>query len=295
MKKYIIFAAIVTAVILSASAQHIDPVLMTINKKEVRQSEFEYMYNKNKLQQIEPQNFDEYVDMFVVFKLKVADAEAAGIDTTATFRNEYNSYCAELARAYTNPDTNPDYINLTKEYHDGILLFEISNRNVWERAYIDKSGLEKFSVLTEKTTDGLPPRFKGYLISAVSDSVAASVERFLSANNVDTDTLAPALRRQFGDDIKVELTVAAKGDNPAIDYMVFGAARPANQKKWKAWTIYRGKMIDTPEDVADMRGQIILYYQQELEKQWVNELRTKYEVNINREILNDFSSKHTTH
>ncbi len=295
MKKYIIFAAIATAVILSASAQHIDPVLMTINKKEVRQSEFEYMYNKNKLQQIEPQNFDEYVDMFVVFKLKVADAEAAGIDTTATFRNEYNSYCAELARAYTNPDTNPDYINLTKEYHDGILLFEISNRNVWERAYIDKSGLEKFFRSNIENYRWDSPRFKGYLISAASDSVAASVERFLSANNVDTDTLAPALRRQFGDDIKVELTVAAKGDNPAIDYMVFGAARPANQKRWKAWTIHSGKMIDTPEDVADMRGQIILDYQQELEKQWVNELRTKYEVNINREILNDFSSKHTNH
>ena len=62
---------------------------MRINGKDVTRSEFEYIYNKNNsLTELESKTLNEYVDLFVNFKLKVAAAEAAGIDTTATFRNE---------------------------------------------------------------------------------------------------------------------------------------------------------------------------------------------------------------
>lgn len=144
MKRFLILAAVMTAVIFTATARHNDPVLMTINGKDVHQSEFEYLYNKNRLQQAEPQSFDEYLDMFVVFKLKVADAEAAGIHNTEAFRNEYEGYCAELALPYEDAPSNPDYRNLINEYRDGMLLFEISNRKVWEPASTDKAGLEEF-------------------------------------------------------------------------------------------------------------------------------------------------------
>ena len=53
---------------------------MTINGKDVRLSEFEYLYNKNNQQQIEKEPLDKYVELFVLYKQKVADAEAAGID-----------------------------------------------------------------------------------------------------------------------------------------------------------------------------------------------------------------------
>ena len=100
-KKPFIFSALAAAVILSASAaKNDDPTVMTINGKDIRQSEFEYLYNKNNLQQLAPQTLDEYIDMFVVYKLKVADAEAAGLHTTAAFKNEFNGYCEELSKPY---------------------------------------------------------------------------------------------------------------------------------------------------------------------------------------------------
>ena len=99
MKKLHLSAAIaVTAMAITAAAAS-DPVLMTINKVPVRLSEFEYLYNKNNSQQLQPQTLDEYVDMFVNYKLKVAAAVAAGMDTTASFRNEFEGYAAELAQA----------------------------------------------------------------------------------------------------------------------------------------------------------------------------------------------------
>ena len=78
MNKQLLSVAIVAATLLTANAKNNDPVLMTINGKDVHQSEFEYLYNKNNSQQMQQQSLDEYVDMFVTYKLKVADAEAAG-------------------------------------------------------------------------------------------------------------------------------------------------------------------------------------------------------------------------
>ena len=73
-----------------------DPVLMTVNGEPVTLSEFEYMYHKNNQQQVAKMPLDKYMDMFTVYKLKVADAKAEGIDTASAFLREFNGYRNEL-------------------------------------------------------------------------------------------------------------------------------------------------------------------------------------------------------
>lgn len=77
-----------------------DPVIMTVNGIDVPKSEFEYLYHKNSQQQLAPQPLEDYVEMFVNYRLKVADAMAAGIDTTAAFRQEMDQYRHDLAAPY---------------------------------------------------------------------------------------------------------------------------------------------------------------------------------------------------
>lgn len=72
--------------VVAFAASKKDPVLMKVDGKPVTLSEFEYMYHKNNQQQVAQQPLEKYLDMFVTYKLKVADAEAAGIDTTAAFK-----------------------------------------------------------------------------------------------------------------------------------------------------------------------------------------------------------------
>ena len=77
----------------SAFAQTVDPIIMTIGGKNIKRSEFEYAYNKNAAETtIDKKSIDEYVDLFVNYKLKVIAAEEAGIDTTAAFRKEFLMY-----------------------------------------------------------------------------------------------------------------------------------------------------------------------------------------------------------
>ena len=96
-----LFALILAFVSLSIYAQTDDLVVMKVNGKEVKMSEFEYIYNKNNNDDaIDKKSLEEYVTLFKNFKLKVAEAEAQGIDTTAAFHKELNEYRSQLARPY---------------------------------------------------------------------------------------------------------------------------------------------------------------------------------------------------
>ena len=82
-----------------------DPVLMKINGKDIKLSEFEYLYHKNSQQQIEKETLEQYVDRFVTYKLKVADAEAAGIDTLSTFQREFSGYKTDIIKPFLEDTT----------------------------------------------------------------------------------------------------------------------------------------------------------------------------------------------
>ncbi|HLP05661.1 MAG TPA: peptidylprolyl isomerase, partial [Paludibacter sp.] len=101
MKRSVI--SLVASVAFSAGifAQAADPVLMTISGKPVYKSEFEYIYNKNNSNNsLDKKTLDEYVDLFINFKLKVEEAKAQGIDTTSSFVNELAGYRSQLTKPY---------------------------------------------------------------------------------------------------------------------------------------------------------------------------------------------------
>ena len=76
-----------------AGAQTSDPVVMTVNGQNVTRSEFEYSYNKNNGDDvIEKTTVEQYVPLFVNYKLKVAAALDARLDTLASFKVEFAKY-----------------------------------------------------------------------------------------------------------------------------------------------------------------------------------------------------------
>jgi peptidyl-prolyl cis-trans isomerase SurA len=91
-----------------------DKVLMTVAGKEVTAGEFVRMYKKS----FEPGktgDIDNYLQLYVIFKLKVADAVSEGIDTTRAFRTELDGYRNQLAQNYLT-DTQTKEKLLQKTY-----------------------------------------------------------------------------------------------------------------------------------------------------------------------------------
>ncbi len=110
------FVATSGLILFAAALAAKEPVIMTVNGVDVPRSEFEYLYGKNSKQQLNPQSLDEYVEMFKLYKLKVADAKAEGIDTLESFKKEMREYRRELAAPYL---TDSAFLNkLLKETYD---------------------------------------------------------------------------------------------------------------------------------------------------------------------------------
>lgn len=78
-----------------------DPVLMTVDGKPVTRSEFEAIYKKNnKDAAVTQEALNEYLELFINYKLKVREAESLGMDTVKKFRDELAGYRTQLARPY---------------------------------------------------------------------------------------------------------------------------------------------------------------------------------------------------
>lgn len=89
------------------AAQKSDPVLFTIKSlgdeylEEVTKSEFEYIYRKNNSSlSTEKKSLDEYLQLFIDFKLKVMDAKMMMIDRSPSYKNELSTYEAQLTLPY---------------------------------------------------------------------------------------------------------------------------------------------------------------------------------------------------
>ena len=98
----------------SSFAQTADPTLLTIDGKAITKSEFESVYKKNngKDMSAEKKSVNDYLDLFVNFKLKVKEAEGMGLDTLPSFKQELNGYRKQLAAPYlTDKDATDKLIN----------------------------------------------------------------------------------------------------------------------------------------------------------------------------------------
>ncbi len=185
-------------------------------------------------------------------------------------------------------ENNADYRNLINEYRDGILLFEISNRNVWERAGRDKEALEAYFQRNIDKYAWSVPKFKSFIIFTQTDSLlneAVNYAATLPQDLAATD-FVQQMRQKFGKDVKVERVIAAKGENQITDYLAFGGIKPqAENSRWSCYAAFRGRVILGPEEASDVRGAVVSDFQNELERQWIETLRAKYPVKIYKKVL----------
>lgn len=101
MKRTILTAIASFSLFQGLFAQTSDPVAFLINGEEVTKSEFEYIYRKNNSNKaVEKKTLEEYVDLFVKFKLKVAQAKDLWYDHSKNFLKEYEQYENQLTFPY---------------------------------------------------------------------------------------------------------------------------------------------------------------------------------------------------
>lgn len=177
---------------------------------------------------------------------------------------------------------------LIKEYHDGLLLYEISNRTIWDKAAKDDEALALYFKKNKKKYNWDEPRFKGIAYHVKQQSDVKAVAKCVK--KLKFDEWNEALRKTFNNDsiirIRVEKGVFKKGDNALVDREEFKVkdVKVDSVKGYPIDATY-GKMLKKPQDYTDVRGLVVADLQDEMERLWVADLRKKYPVTINEEVL----------
>jgi peptidyl-prolyl cis-trans isomerase SurA len=188
----------------------------------------------------------------------------------------------------------PELRNLVREYHDGILLFDVSLREVWDKANKDHEGLTAFFKANKKQYTWDEPRYKGWLIYAKTDLAAKAAKQIVKGAS-DKAKVDSILNERVNLDsvtyVKVEYGLWTAGKNAAVDVYGFKdktATYTASEEYPVVVAV--GKVLKRPEEYNDDRGKIVTDYQDYLEKLWIASLREKYPVVINEEVWNELKA-----
>ena len=223
--------------------------------------------------------------------VRYQEAEKSFINKT---RAEYN-LPAEMSndevKAYADAHLEEKYAdlrNLVREYHDGILLFDVSLREVWDKANKDTEGLATFFKANKKNYTWDAPRYKGYIIYAKDEKVAKAAKQIIKSANADS--VMSYINQRVNVDsvqyVRVERGLWTEGKNAAVDKYAF-KNKTAEYTPTEEFPVVipAGKVIKAPEEYTDVRGQVTTDYQDHLEKLWVQTLHDKYPVEVNEEVL----------
>ena len=217
---------------------------------------------------------------------RIIDEKLDSIVKTMPAGNNRETVLDQKTAESTAKDSNLKY--LVQEYHDGLLLYEISNRMVWDKAAKDEKALAAYFAKNKKKYKWEQPRFKGIAYHVKDAADVAAVKN--SVKKKPFADWAEVLRNTFNGDsvvrIRVEKGIFKQGDNPVVDSLVF--KKHAQVKKMKDYPIDAtfGKVLKKgPKDYTDVKAQVTADYQDVLEKQWVADLRKKYKFVVNQDVL----------
>ena len=176
---------------------------------------------------------------------------------------------------------------LSQEYYDGTLMYEVTKKDVWDKAQKDVAGQEAYFNAHKKDYAWDSPRFCGIIIHAKDAETMAKAKKLLKGVAEDdyAKTLTAALNNDSVKLVRVEKGIYKQGDNANIDHLVFKQATELKPMKDFPVTDVYGKKAKAPRSNKDVRGIVTTDYQNAQEKQWVDELRKKYSVEVYDDVV----------
>ncbi len=190
------------------------------------------------------------------------------------------------------PERFPEYRYILQEYHDGILLFDLMDKKVWTKAVEDTTGLEAFF---KKHRDDYmwDKRMKGVIVTVDS---TADLEKLLkrSSRIASGRWDQEKLNKKFCDNdtamcVTVEEFLVEEGRNAHVDALNGqpGTGNVYKENRRLNFVILKKVAPPARKELHEIRGQVTSDYQDYLEKEWIEELRNKYEIEVNRALLSE--------
>lgn len=183
----------------------------------------------------------------------------------------------------------PEFRQIMKEYHDGILLFELTDQKVWSKAMQDTTGLREFfnnNLQNYMWND----RFDAEIYTFNSESAAKAGRRQIrraQRRDISHDELMKTFNTSSQLEVSSDKGLMEKEQNPVLSELDSRRGVSDVIKSGNNYVVVRVNefLPSQPKKMNEVRGLVIADYQNYLEKKWVKELRSKYEYTVNTEAL----------
>lgn len=237
----------------------------------------------------------DFVEHLNATKIRNADAGAQAVIESA-----FAAWSDQLLLDYEDTQLeakHDDFRLLVEEYHDGILLFELTDDMVWSKAVRDTAGLEAFHAShSDRFMWG--PRVDIGVYTCASDDVLKTVRKAVKKGRTSRDELLEANAKWLEENalaLRMEFGVFEAGENHWAD-SVFAAAVagptvlefPAGDGATVVVNVVAVREPE-PKPLSDCRGTAIAAYQDELEARWIAELRAKFPAVVNQAALHSLA------
>ncbi|MDN4164643.1 peptidylprolyl isomerase [Cytophagales bacterium LB-30] len=200
----------------------------------------------------------------------------------------YQRFVDETLLSYEEsqlPRKYPEYRFLIKEYFEGILLFQLMEEKVWNKASEDTLGLRRFfedNLANYQWKD----RAEAFILHTSDSKLAKEIAQIPNLS----DSLLRALEKQHNQTsglvLLTEHNVFEKGQHEVLDQINWELGAYDLTFKNRYYHIRLVRLIPAgAKQLKESKGVVISDYQQYLEDQWVKELRERYAVKIIEEEL----------
>jgi peptidyl-prolyl cis-trans isomerase SurA len=201
----------------------------------------------------------------------------------------YSQFVDEMAIAYEEARLDqkyPEFKALMQEYRDGILLFELTDQKVWSKAVKDTTGAKDYY---EKNKNNYmwDERAEASVYTASDEKVAKQLRALLKKKKTEKEILE-LLNKDSQLNLAVETRIFNKGENEFVDknWNPGISEDISDTKNKKIVIVVVDKLLKpTPKLYQDSKGMVTADYQSYLEKEWINSLKKKYAVSIDKTVL----------
>ena len=184
----------------------------------------------------------------------------------------------------------PEFKALLNEYKEGILLFDLTNKNVWKKAVDDSLGLADYF---SKNIDNYKweERVSASVYSCIDLSTAKKVKNLLyklNRGNTDNETILEKVNKESPLNLEISTKYFSRGENEYIDNISWKKGISKDIKKDDGGYVIVNVMDVLPAgdmSLNDVKGKVISDYQKYLDDQWISQLRNKYKFSVNKELL----------
>lgn len=230
---------------------------------------------------------------FAQFLSQNQSKQASTTSVEALIRKSYEFFKEKAIIDYEDARLEqkyPEFRLLMQEYRDGILLFEITDENVWSKALKDTAGLESFYE-DNKFNYMWGKRVSVNIYKAANEKMAKSARKLVAKRtkkNLSVDDVLTKVNKSSQLNLQSESGLFSKGDNEMVDKVEWAPGLSENIIN-EDGTVTFIEIVEVkepmPKSLTEARGLITADYQNFLEKRWVDILKSKYDVKINRDVF----------